>query len=166
MGMKRSWRAARRVALRRSGDSSRHPADTIACTATAEAGARILPAAPAAPPPSLAPRSPHSPSPLPAKVSGPMGPSWPQSILQGSSGLFCPALPSLLPSFSLSPQPLTFIPRIPSVSVLCPRWLFPIAFISTTHFHPCPLVFSFLAAFLSPVHPLLTFQEPLWPWNF
>lgn len=74
MGMKRSWRAARRVALRRSGDSSHHPADTIACTATAEAGARVLPAAPAAPPPGLAPRSPHSPSLLPAKVSDLMGP--------------------------------------------------------------------------------------------
>lgn len=74
MGMKRSWRAARRVAPRRSGDSSRRPAATTACTASAEAGARALPAEPAAPPPGLAPRGPHSPSPLPAKVSGPMGP--------------------------------------------------------------------------------------------
>lgn len=151
MGMKRSWRAARRVALRRSGDSSHHPADTIACTATAEAGARVLPAAPVAPPPGLAPRSPHSPSPLPAKVSDPdpMGPPGLRRFFMARLDFYALLSQALCPLLDPVTAARHLFSAVPPVSVPCPQRLSSVAFISTTHFHPRPLVSLILAAFLS-----------------
>lgn len=141
MGMKRSWRAAKRVAPRKSGDSSRRPAATTACTASAEAGARALPAAPAAPPPGLAPRGPHSPSPLPAKVSGPMGPP-------GLSRFF----PALLGFYARHSQTSALFQPVFAASDICSFEFLKDAFLQSLSLVlcSCPQLTSFLSHILTP----------------